>query len=67
MNMSYGRFENTCIAMRDCIGAMEDSDDIPDMNLSKSERCALDNMKVHCQMFLDEYNRLEAASTAGEL
>lgn len=57
-NMSYCRFENTSNDLKDCVYVMEDSRDIEDLDLSENEQDSIRFMKVLCENFLAEYNRL---------
>lgn len=57
-NMSYCRFENTSIDLRDCVGAMEEVDKIGDLDLSQYEMSACKRMAQLAQEFLEQYERL---------
>lgn len=55
-NMSYCRFHNTRIDLRDCVNAMV-SDDVSD--LSEDEREAMDAMYQLCKRFIVAYDRIK--------
>ena len=57
-NMSYCRFENTSNDLRDCVDAMEEAYDLPELDLSKSELSSLKYMRQLCERFLEESERL---------
>lgn len=61
-NMSYCRFENTSIDLSDCVGAMECEYTLTDMKLSASEKLSLSYMRELCERFIQEHDRLIAAS-----
>jgi hypothetical protein len=63
MNMSYCRFENTNMDLRDCVGAMEEAYDLADLDLSKSELSSMKNMRWLCEKFVEEADRLLAHET----
>ena len=58
-NMSYCRFENTSRDLRDCVDAMEEAYTVDELDLSQSELASMNRMRVLCQEFLDQYERLE--------
>ena len=58
MNLSYCRCENTSNDLFDCVDVMGDSNNILEMNLSNTERNAMQRMYEQCQYFLQEYERL---------
>jgi len=58
-NMSYCRFENTSRDLRDCVDAMEEAYTVDELDLSQSELVSMNRMRVLCQEFLDQYERLE--------
>lgn len=62
-NMSYCRFENTNMDLRDCVGAMEEAYDLADLDLSNSELSSMKNMRWLCEKFIEESNRLLAHET----
>ena len=66
-NMSYCRFENTYNDLRDCVGVMEDAVDLPELDLSESEKDAMFGMKRTCEMFLESFARLKAATTVEDV
>ena len=57
-NMSYCRFENTSNDLRDCVDAMEEAYSIDEMDLSESERAAMDHMVKLAKRFVDQYSFL---------
>jgi hypothetical protein len=57
--MSYCRFENTSRDLRDCVDAMEEAYTVDELDLSQSELVSMNRMRVLCQEFLDQYERLE--------
>ena len=61
-NMQYCRFENTSNDLRDCVRAMEEVYTMGELDLSASERDAMQYMKSLCKQFLEEAERLEYAS-----
>ena len=62
-NMSYVRFENTANDLRDCVDAMQEASDLPEMDLSTSERNSMDWMRDLCERFLEEHDRLMASES----
>jgi hypothetical protein len=67
MNMSYVRFENTAGDLQDCVHAQADAVDIPGLDLSQYEAAAYQRMVSLCQEFLDQHDRLAAATTQDQL
>ncbi len=63
MNMSYCMFENTSNDLRQCVGAMEESYDMAELDLSQSELRSFKYMRELCEKFLEEADRLEAAES----
>lgn len=57
-NMSYCRFQNTSNDLRDCVDAMEEAEDLAELDLSKSELSSLKWMRDLCERFLEESERL---------
>lgn len=66
-NMSYCRFENTSRDLQDCIYAMEEAVDLPALDLNQYEKSAFEGMRAQCQRFIEEHDRLMAASTEAEI
>lgn len=66
-NMSYCRFQNTCTDLQDCVDAMEEAIDIPGMDLSRDEESSMNDMYQLAQRFVEEFDRLKAASTTDNL
>lgn len=62
-NMSYCRFENTSNDLRDCVDAMEEAYDLPEMDLSTSELRSMKYMRELCERFLEEHDRLLASES----
>ena len=67
MNMSYCRFENTSNDVMDCIYAMASAQDVPELDLSKSEFEHFELMAERCKAYLLQYDRLTAATTVDQL
>ena len=57
-NMSYCRFSNTSMDLRDCVDAMQQAYDLPELDLSKEELSSLKQMRSLCEQFLEESQRL---------
>lgn len=57
-NMSYCRFQNTEMDLRDCVGEMEYVDDLDSLELSDDESRAMKRMYFLCIRYVDEYERL---------
>ena len=51
MNMSYCRFQNTLVDLRDCLAAMQEEDM---SELSKEEKRAKDQLVEVCRDIIDE-------------
>lgn len=62
-NMSYVMFENTSNDLRDCVHAMQEAYDLPELDLSKSELSSMKYMRQLCERFIEEHNRLMAAES----
>jgi hypothetical protein len=58
MNMSYCRFENTSNDLRDCVRAMDEVDELEDLDLSQSELRSMKYMVRLAEEFLENANRL---------
>lgn len=52
-NMSYCRFENTYSDLADCVGALEDCEE-----LSNSERIYAKLMRDMCEEYISAYNEM---------
>lgn len=61
-NMSYCRFQNTELDLRDCVNTLEEAYDLDDLDLSDAEASAMNAMRNMCQEFLDAYAQLESMS-----
>lgn len=57
-NMSYCRFENTSSDLSDCVYAMEEASDLPELRLSPTELQSMKWMRELCEKFLEESERL---------
>lgn len=57
-NMSYCRFQNTSLDLRDCVEAMQEAYDLPELDLSREELQSLKWMRRLCEEFLEESERL---------
>ena len=62
-NMSYCMFENTSNDLRDCVSAMEEAYDLPELDLSESEMISMRYMYRLCKKFLAEHDRLMSAES----
>lgn len=62
-NMSYCRFSNTSNDLRDCVDAMEEAYDLPELDLSRTELNAMKYMRQLCEKFIEEHDRLLAAES----
>ena len=62
-NMSYCRFENTSNDLRDCVNAMEEAENMADLDLSRSELSSFEYMRDLCERFLAEADRLAEAES----
>ena len=60
-NMSYCRFQNTELDLRDCNNEMDDAYTLNDMDLSSDEYKAMLRLVNLCQDVLDNYERLKNA------
>ena len=59
MNMSYCMFQNTTIDLRHCVQTMDEAETLSELDLSREEQRAYDQMRELCQNFLDCAGRLE--------
>ena len=57
-NMSYCRFQNTELDLRDCVYEMQEYETFADMDLSKEESYAMLRMKDLCEKFLEQFEEL---------
>lgn len=57
-NMSYCRFQNTRIDLRDCVDEMGNAEFLEDLDLSIEEKNAMNRMYQLCQDFITEFDRL---------
>jgi len=62
-NMSYCRFQNTSNDLRDCVDAMEEAYDLPEMDLSREELQSMKWMRELCERFLENSERLMNAES----
>jgi hypothetical protein len=58
MNMSYCRFQNTEIDLRECVSELEYVDDLESLELSDDEARAMKRMYTLCINYVHEYERL---------
>jgi len=65
-NMSYCRFENTHDDLADCVGAMQEVNDLEELDLNGYEEHSYHRMRNLCKEFLKEYDRLNAAAPCEE-
>jgi hypothetical protein len=56
--MSYCRFHNTSIDLRDCVDVMQESESLQDLDLSSEELSRLKYMRQLANDFLEECERL---------
>lgn len=63
MNMSYCRFQNTSNDLRDCVNAMQEAYDLPELDLSKDELQSMNWMRSLCEQFIEEHDRLTSAES----
>ena len=61
-NMSYCRFQNTELDLRDCVNALGEAYELEEVDLSNDEQRAMNRMKQLCEDFLAEVERLEKMS-----
>ena len=61
-NMSYCRFQNTEIDLRECVEELDNAYTFEELDLSKDEERAMHRMKEWCEDFLRNYDRLELIS-----
>ena len=62
-NMSYCRFQNTSMDLRDCVDAMEEAYDLPELDLSKDEMQSMNWMRQLCEKFIEEHDRLMSSES----
>lgn len=58
-SMSYCKFENTEIDMRQCVEAMEDAGDMEDLDMNDYEKRAFARLFNLCYRFIEEAKRLQ--------
>lgn len=58
-SMSYCKFENTSIDLKQCMNAMEEADCFGDLDNSDHETYAMIYMFDMCSKFIEEYKRLQ--------
>jgi hypothetical protein len=59
-NMSYCRMENTSQDLQDCLCTLAETDEFPELDLSRSELLAYLRLRDQCAEFLQEFDRLSA-------
>lgn len=57
-NMSYCRFENTLMDVKDCVNAMDEVESFDALDLNTYEKVAIRDMVDACEAFIANYNRL---------
>lgn len=62
-NMSYCRFQNTNLDLRDCVQEMDEAYNIKDMELSEDEARAMKFMYSLCEQFIENFDRLHFADS----
>lgn len=62
-NMSYCRFRNTRLDLRDCVDEMEQHGFLEDMDLSGEEQHAMNAMYLLCKRFTASFEQLTANDT----
>lgn len=65
-NMSYCMFENTYRDLEQCVSAMEDAENINDLDMNSYEQSAFYAMFNMCRNFLAEHERLLNAQNQRE-
>lgn len=58
-NMSYCKFSNTLLDLRDCVETLQENDNLGDMDLSEDELTSLKYMYNLCERFMDNVDRLK--------
>ena len=66
-SMSYCKFENTSIELTQCVDAMENANDIEDLDLSSYEQDAFREMYTLCKAYINEFDRIEEESMEGSV
>jgi hypothetical protein len=66
-SMSYCMFENTSIELSQCVDAMENANDIEDLDLSSYEQDAFREMYALCKAYINEFDRIEEESMEGSV
>lgn len=65
-NMSYCMFENTMRDLRDCAVTLDEAESLTELDLSRTERAAYNQMKELCEQFLEAAARLEESESEGD-
>lgn len=65
-NMSYCRFQNTSMDLRDCVNEMDEAYTLRDMDLSREELESMKWMRELCERFLANSERLQNADDSYE-
>ena len=65
-NMSYCRFRNTEMDLRDCFYALQEAESLEDLDLSDEEMRALKRMMNMVEDMVEIYNDLRAGQEAGD-
>lgn len=66
-SMSYCKFENTEIDMRQCVEAMEEAFSIEDLEMNQYEKPAFDRLYRLCYRFVEEAKRLKEDESLEEI
>ena len=66
-SMSYCMFENTSIELSQCVDAMENANDIEDLDLSSYEQDAYLEMYALCKAYINEFDRIEEEYMEGSV
>jgi hypothetical protein len=57
-SMSYCKFENTVLEMRQCLEAVENADSLDNLDLSQYEQESLPRLYSLCKKFAKEFERI---------
>jgi hypothetical protein len=60
-------FENTSIELSQCVDAMENANDIEDLDFSSYEQDAYLEMYALCKAYISEFERIEEESMEGSV
>ena len=62
-NMSYCRFQNTLVDLRDCVNEMDEAYTLKDMELSEDEAHAAKRLYQFAKEYVEQFERLTFADT----